>query len=224
MKRARRQLVPLRLRSMDTRPIVLSLCDRTGNMVRPWAEDGRFRCIALDLQHQGVKLSDGIEFVGGDVTAYLPPLGAYAICFAFPPCTHLAVSGARWFGDKGLSALHQAIGIVEACRRIAEWTEAPWIVENPVSTLSTYWRKPNFIFDPCDFGGYGSGDDAYTKKTCLWTGGGFVMPTMRRIEPVLGSKMHTVPPSPDRADARSETPKGFAKAVYLANQHGEGVS
>lgn len=198
--------------------IVLSLCDRTGNMLRPWAEAG-YRCIAVDIQHEsGTTIRDGIEYVGGDVTTYVPPEGDYVAVFAFPPCTHLAVSGARWFKDKGLGALHQAIGLVEACRKIAEDVGAPYFLENPISTLSTYWRKPDYMFDPCDYGGYFNPPvDEYTKKTCLWTGNGFVMPDTKPVEPVLGSKMHKLPPGPLRADLRSETPKGFAKAVFEAN-------
>lgn len=201
--------------------IVLSLCDRTGVMVAPWRDAG-FRCICVDTQHTpGVQRRNEIEFVGADIRGYLPPLGEYAVCFAFPPCTHLAVSGARWFQEKGLSSLHEAIGIVEAARRICEWTEAPWMLENPVSTLSTYWRKPDHMFDPCDFGGYlNPNGDAYTKKTCLWTGGGLVFPQKKSVVAVEGSKMHLMAPSEQRSNLRSETPAGFAQAVFQANRCG----
>lgn len=204
---------------MDNRLIVLSLCDYTCNMLAPWAADGRFQCIAVDLQHSSgdVLYPDGIKRVCADVRNYLPPLGVYAACFAFPPCTHLAISGARWFKEKGLSELAKAIELVEACRQICEWTNAPYMIENPVSTLSTYWRKPDYIFNPCDFGGYlDPPGDAYTKKTCLWVGNGFIMPDKKTVAPVFGSKMHRLSPSPDRANLRSETPMGFANAVYQA--------
>lgn len=209
---------PVKTSPLQNPPIVLSLCDRTANMVQPWREAG-YRCICVDIQHPpGVTVRDGIEFVGADARTYLPPLGEYAMAFAFPPCTHLAVSGARWFTSKGLSALHEAIGLVEAVRRLCAWTEAPYCIENPVSTLSTYWRKPDHAFDPCDYGGYLTPPgNAYTKKTCLWTGNGFVMPPPLRVEPVLGSKMQRIPPSPQRGDLRSETPMGFANAVFQAN-------
>ena len=139
--------------------------------------------------------------------------------FAFPPCTHLAVSGARWFKTKGLGALADALQLVERCRIIAEISGAPWMLENPVSTLSTYWRKPDVTFDPCDFGGYlDPTGDAYTKKTCLWTGGGFVMPEPKPVAPTERSPIHLMPPSDDRGDLRSVTPMGFAKAVFLANR------
>ncbi len=209
----------------DNRMIALSLCDLTGNILKPWAGAG-YRCIAIDVQHpEELTVKDGIEYVNADVRHYLPPLGVYAICFAFPPCTHLAVSGARWFKGKGLSALAESIELVEACRRICEWTEAPYMIENPVSTLSTYWREPDYVFNPCDYGAYLElHGDAYTKKTCLWTGNGFVMPEPKPVEPVLGSKMHRLPPSIERANLRSATPMGFSLAVYEANALAERIN
>jgi hypothetical protein len=58
------------------------------------------------------------------------------------------------------------------------------MLENPVGVLSSYWRKPDHTFDPCDYGGYlNPAGDAYTKKTCLWTGGGFIMPGKKPVDP-----------------------------------------
>jgi hypothetical protein len=197
--------------------IVLSLCDRTGHMVEPWLEAGH-ECWTVDTQHEPGEHREGnLVRVGADVTTWLPPLAEYRIVFAFPPCTDLAVSGARWFRQKGLTGLISALGTVEACRRICEWSRAPWMLENPVSTLSTYWRPPDFQFDPTDFAGLME-QDAYTKRTCLWTGGGFVLPRKRWAEPVQGSRMHRLGPSPERSDLRSETPRGFARAVFEAQQ------
>lgn len=200
--------------------LVLSLCDRTGVMVQPWLEAG-YRCIIVDLQHPEGEHTDGLlTRVGADITTWLPPRAEYAAAFAFPPCTHFAVSGARWFQEKGLPALIQGLTLVEACRRILEWTGAPWALENPTGTLSTYWRKPDYGFDPYEFGGWlPDGGDAYTKRTQLWTGGGFVMPPRRPVAAVDGSKMHRLPPGPERANLRSVTPEGFARAVFAA-QHG----
>ena len=205
---------------MSQPPLVLSLCDHSGNAVRPWAEVG-FECWTVDLLHPpGVgDEEEGIRKVGADVTKWCPPLNRKVeFVFAFPPCTHLAVSGARWFKGKGLDALADSLRIVAAVARICEQSGAPYLIENPVSTLATYWRKPDFQFDPCDFAGYEDGcEDLYTKKTCLWTGGGFVMPEKKRLDPTLGSKMHLLPPSEDRGSLRSVTPKGFARAVFEAN-------
>lgn len=203
--------------------IVLSLFDYTGNMVRPWADAG-YRCITVDIQHPTgihtapLDLHPNIEKVGGDIRNFLPPRGEYAAVFAFPPCTHLAVSGARWFKGKGLRALAESIELFAKAAEICEWSGAPYLIENPVSTISSYWRKPDYSFDPCEYAGYEGGQgDAYTKKTCLWTGGGFRMPEPRPVVPTQGSKMHLLPPSSDRANLRSATPMGFAQAVFEAN-------
>jgi len=92
------------------------------------------------------------------------------VLFAFPPCTTVAVSGARWFKGKGLGGLIEALQLFDVSLRLAEWTRAPYMIENPVSTVSTYWRKPDYTFDPFEFAGYAGPADAYTKRTCLWTG------------------------------------------------------
>lgn len=187
-------------------------------MVQPWADAG-FLCYCVDTQHPGGMHRKGnIIRVGADIRDWLPPYGEIQMLFAFPPCTSVAVSGARWFKDKGLGSVVEALELFEAAVRLAEWTGAPYMIENPVSTVSTYWRKPDYIFDPCDYGGYlKPPGDAYTKRTCLWTGNGFIMPTPRRVTPVEGSKMHQLAPSIDRAELRSVTPKGFAQAIFEAN-------
>jgi hypothetical protein len=195
--------------------IVRSRCDRTGVMVQPWLEAG-YECFLYDIQHpKGVHRvgASNLWHVGCDVRD-LEPEGDEAIQFAFPPCTHLAVSGARWFEDKGLEALHDALGLVIACKRICEASDAPWMLENPVGTLSSYWRKPDYTFQPWQYG------DTYTKKTCLWTGNGFVMPPAGHATKPEGttSAIHLMPPSADRADKRSITPAGFARAVFEANE------
>lgn len=189
---------------------ILSLCDLTGNMVQPWVDAGH-KATIVDVQHQWGKVEDdGITRIKFDVRDYRP-VHHYDIVFAFPPCTDLAQSGARWFKEKGMGAIIEALQVVEACRRICEDNGAPWMIENPVGQLSTYWRKPDYLFDPCDYG------DPYTKKTCLWTGGGFVMPWRSRVEATEGSKMHRMSPGPERANLRSATPMGFACAVFEVN-------
>lgn len=107
---------------------------------------------------------------------------------------------------------------VSAAIKLGERIKAPYIIENPVSTISSYWRKPDYSFNPFEYAGYeGGGDDLYTKKTCLWTNGNFKMPEPRPRKPEKGSMMHLMPPSPDRANLRSATPMGFARAVFEAN-------
>ena len=113
-----------------------------------WCSRGRkpvSECFCVDLRHRpGEHRENGITFVGADLREWLPPPRRYAIVFAFPPCTSLAVSGARWFREKGIRGLTEAVELVEACRRLCEWSGAPWMLENPVSTLASYWRSPDF--------------------------------------------------------------------------------
>lgn len=195
--------------------LVVSLCDYTGNMVRPWAEAG-YECVCYDFQHSVARNSvkDGITFKWANVRSLTSDdVWAAKIVFAFPPCTNLAVSGAAWFSKKGLRGLIDALEVVECCRQLCVGSRAPYMIENPVSVLSSFWRKPDHMFDPCDYG------DPYTKKTCLWTGGGFVMPPKNRVEPTLGNHIWHMSPGPERANLRSATPMGFARAVFEANSN-----
>jgi hypothetical protein len=201
--------------------LVISLCDRTGNMVRPWLEAG-YTAVTYDLQPEAnphplrVHLQRNVlEIEPGSFHEQRP-----ALVFAFPPCTDLAGSGARWYREKGLGKLIDALQVVEACRSICDASGAPWMLENPVGVLTKFWRQPDHAFHPVHYRGYAPEPerDDYTKKTHLWTGGGFVMPDRKPGEPTLGSMMWRLPPSPDRADLRSATPLGFAYAVFEANR------
>ena len=160
---------------------------------------------------------------------------------AFPVCTDMAVSGAAHFKRKAEanpSFQDEAVSYAVWCARLFNSLHVPYFVENPVSVLATKWRKPDHRFHPYEYGGYIPDEeaehprwpeyiadrDAYTKKTCLWTGGGFVMPTKVSVDPEkyhgngystammkLGGK------SQRTKDIRSTTPRGFAKAVYEYN-------
>jgi len=200
--------------------IVLSLFDYSGNMVRPWAANG-YECYAIDIKtdenHTETIGGGEIHFVGEDIHSWLPPRRSYKAVFAFPPCTNLAVSGARWFKNKGLDGLADGIKHVERARYIAEWADAPWMIENPVSTLSTYWRKPDYSFHPYEYDEYTSEDNAYQKKTCLWTNDSFTMPDIDEVEE-YDDRIHKMAPSDDRSEKRSVTPQGFANAVYEFNK------
>lgn len=200
--------------------VMLSLCDRTGVMARPWAEAG-YDAVAVDIQHSIYPRTDrhGVMLVHGDVRTYLPPRAEIAFVAAFPPCTDLSVSGAKHYRAKGLRRRAAAIDLVGACLDICEHLGAPYLIENPVGILSSHWRKPDHIFDPYEYGGYEGGqDDGYTKRTCLWVGNGFVMPDPKPIELADDhDRIHKAPPTEDRGDLRSVTPAGFARAVFEAN-------
>lgn len=200
---------------------VISLCDRTGRFVEPWAEAG-YECWCVDIQHsiRRERVEGRVHYVWGDARSWCPPAGLkIAFVAAFPPCTHVAGSGARDWQRKGHFMLTDALELFSACLLAASWSRAPYLIENPVGALSSHMGQPDHTFDPCDYAGYleDSDPEAYTKRTCLWTGGGFVMPAKRRVEPNLGSAMHLIPPSDDRVDIRSATPRGFARAVFHAN-------
>ena len=163
--------------------------------------------------------------------------GAPDIIFAFPPCTDLAVSGAAHFELKRKSDPDFQVNAVKTCR-VAQWLanafEVPYMIENPVSVLSTMWRRPDHTFHPYEFGGFMAEDDrhpffpeiirprdAYPKKTCLWVGGGFVMPSVNPVAPPLGySDQHNRlgGKSSRTKTIRSLTPRGFARAVFEANK------
>ncbi|WP_186252234.1 hypothetical protein [Burkholderia gladioli] len=201
-------------------PTAIFLFDKTGNMAKPWADAG-YRCICFDIQHAGRSVRDGIVFQHWDAlhgAPIVPPDSDVVFGFAFPPCTHLAVSGARWFAGKGLRALAQSIEMFATSAEFLESLDCAYGIENPVSTISSYWRKPDHTFHPYDFTEFELADN-YTKKTCLWTGGGFVMPAAARADGLAApdNRIHAAPPSDDRADIRSATPMGFARAVFAAN-------
>lgn len=200
-------------------PAALFLFDKTAVMARPWADAG-IDCYCVDIQHPKGETRDGhIIRVGADIHRWTPPLGReIAFVAAFVPCTHMAVSGARWFAGKGLYALADSIALFARAADICEASGAPYLIENPVSTISSYWRKPDHSFHPFQYAGIEPRDN-YTKLTWLWTGGGFVMPphapsgTLERPD----SRIHRAPPGDERADFRSATPAGFARAAFEAN-------
>lgn len=127
---------------------------------------------------------------------------------AFPPCTHLSVSGARWFPEKRADGRQQAA--IEFFRLFSG--SSPCVaIENPVSIMSTQWRKPDQCIQPWQFG------HGETKKTCLWLEG---LPALAPTDIVTGrdQRIWKMPPSADRARLRSQTYMGVAEA--MASQWG----
>ena len=199
----------------------VSLFDRSAVMLEPWRDAG-YTCWAVDINHPAQSVEqDGINLIRHDLTVpWLPPFSNSDIEFvaAFPPCDHLAVSGARWFKGKGLRALARSVELGATAAEFCEWANAPYLIEQPVSVLASHWRGPDYYCHPWEYTGFEPSDN-YTKKTCLWTGGGFVMPEPFPLEgaPEPDDRIHKMPPSPERAAMRSQTPRGFAVAVHRAN-------
>ncbi len=174
---------------------ILSLCDYT----KIWGGqyENEYEVIYVDLQ------------LGHDIRLFRFTDDVHGV-LAAPPCDAFAVSGARWWKQKGDAALIEGLQLVDACMRIIlahrpKW----WCLENPVGRLRDYIGPYSYTFQPSDYG------DPYTKRTCLW--GEFTMPQKNPVEPTEGSKMHLVAPGPDRKNIRSATPLGFAKAFRMAN-------
>ena len=212
-------------------PVMISICDLTGNMAQPWAEAG-CTCICVDIQHsiratrKGAwkvsKVGTGeIHFVYGDARSWKPEMfdanffQKYEIIFVscFPTCTNLAGSGAQDWQLKGIAMLTDGLMLFNSCQQIAGWSGAPYIIENPSGAITKHFKEPDYTFNPWNYG------DLYQKRTCLWTGNGFVMPEFDFIEKPGGvtQKIWLASPGENRQNERSETPMEFAKAVCREN-------
>lgn len=133
------------------------------------------------------------------------------LMIAHPPCTHLAVSGARHFDEKKLDG-RQYAAVSFFMRLVRRTAHIPRVaIENPVCVMSSLWRKPDQIIQPWQFG------HGETKATCLWLRG---LPPLKPTNIVEGreSRIHKMPPSDDRWKLRSETYEGIANA--MADQWG----
>lgn len=141
--------------------------------------------------------------------------GQYDLLICHPPCTDLAVSGARHFPAKIADGRQQrAIDFVQAlmdapCERIA--------IENPISVISSKIRKPDQIIQPWMFG------HPETKSTCLWLKGlpklvpnddaEHVRAHMMTLPVSERNRVHHMPPGPERWKERSRTYLGIAEAM-----------
>jgi hypothetical protein len=130
---------------------------------------------------------------------------------AFPPCTHLAVSGARWFKEKRADGRQQQgidffMSMVKHGKRIGKCA-----IENPIGIMSSLYRKPDQIIQPWQFG------HGETKATCLWLKG---LSPLKPTNIVEGreARIHKMAPSPNRWKERSKTYEGIADA--MADQWG----
>lgn len=156
---------------------------------------------------------------------------SWDLVIAHPPCTHLAVSGARWLtrhfvAKKNGPDMHEGVrgywhdpaAKLEAQKEAVEFVRELWAcsaqrmaIENPISRLSTLWQRPTQIIQPWQFG------HGETKATCLWLRG---LPPLVPTDVVSGreGRVHAMPPSADRWKERSRTFTGIAAA--MASQWG----
>jgi site-specific DNA-cytosine methylase len=177
---------------------ILVACEYSGIVREAFKAKGHdvWSCDLLNTEIPGQHLK-------GDIRQFLND--SWDLMIAHPPCTHLAVSGARWFKNK-VVAQKLALEFVELLlsapiKRIT--------LENPVSIISSKIRKPDQIIQPWQFG------HGETKATCLWLKN---LPLLKPTNIVSGreARIHKMPPGPDRWKERSRTFKGIAEA--MANQ------
>lgn len=141
----------------------------------------------------------------GDVRDVLDD--AWDMLIAFPPCTYLCVSGARWFKERE----QQQREAIEFFLHLANANIPRIAIENPIGVMSTHYRKPDQIIQPWMFG------HGETKATCLWLKG---LPLLRPTAVMKGreNRIHCMGPSKDRSKKRSET--YFGIAIAMAQQWG----
>ena len=194
--------------------MILSFYDTTGEMVRPWAEQGK-TCICFDIQNDGriEEFASGgsIEYRYADLyergiwDSLADEFSSVEMVFGFPVCTDLAVSGAKhWEKKRTANPDFQEVAVSRALdiARFARIVGAPYMIENPVGAMTKLWRKPNLYFHPFEYGGYIpeydaehprwpdyiAPRDAYRKKTGIWTGNGFRIPHRKAVDPVPTDK------------------------------------
>lgn len=137
------------------------------------------------------------------------------LIIAHPPCTHLTNSGARWFteGKKPIELQYEARDFFMKFVEYANISGCKMAIENPVGKMSTYYRKPDQIYNPYDFEG-----ETECKKTCLWL---FNLPKLKPTQD-LSKELRTHDifkgggyawNSEECATFRSKTPYGVAKAM-----------
>lgn len=144
---------------------------------------------------------DGSEFhIQGDCLEVLKD--NWDMMIAHPPCTHLAVSGARWFKDKQ----NEQAEALDFVKLLLNAPIEKIALENPISIISSKIRKPDQIIQPWQFG------HGETKATCLWLKN---LPKLKPTKIVDGriARVHNLPPSPDRWKLRSITYQGIADAM-----------
>lgn len=142
------------------------------------------------------------QHIQSDALEAILSRGPWDMMIAHPPCTHLAVSGARWFKDK----LKEQGEALEFVRQLLDAPVPRIVLENPVSIISSRIRKPDQIIQPWYFG------HGEVKATCLWLKN---LPKLKptTIVPGIDARVHNMPPGPNRWKERSRTLSGVASAM-----------
>ena len=186
---------------MRTRMKVLVACEYSGTVRDAFIAAGHdaMSCDLLPTEKEGPHYQGNVLDILGD---------GWDLMVAHPPCTHLAVSGARWFKDK----VNEQAEALDFVRILLDAPVDKIALENPVSVISSKIRKPDQVIQPWQFG------HGETKATCLWLKN---LPKLVATNVVDGreNRVHKMPPSPDRWKLRSTTYSGIARA--MAQQWGK---
>lgn len=174
---------------------VLVACEYSGIVRDAFAALGHdaWSCDILPTERPGNHIQDDVLHRLHD---------GWDLMIAHPPCTHLAVSGARWFNDKQ----QKQADALDFVRRLMDAPIPRIAIENPISIISSRIRKPDQIIQPWQFG------HGETKATCLWLKN---LPPLVPTNIVEGreARIHKMPPGPDRWKERSRTFPGIATAM-----------
>lgn len=177
---------------------VLIACEFSGVVRRAFKSRGHF-AMSCDLLPPEDGSQDHFQ---GDAIEAAYGAGHWDLMICHPPCTHLAVSGARWFKEKRA----EQADALEFVRRLLDAPIPRIALENPISIISSRIRKPDQIIQPWQFG------HGETKATCLWLKN---LPKLVPANIVEGRtpRVHYASPGPDRWKERSRTMTGIAEAM-----------
>ena len=177
---------------------VLVACEYSGRVRQAFRNKGHDAWSCDLLQSE-----DGSDFhIVGDVLQVIRQ--GWDLMIAHPPCTDLAVSGARHFAAKRADGRQQKS--IDFFMELANAPIEQKCLENPISIMSSVWRKPDQIIQPWQFG------HGETKATCLWLKN---LPLLKPTNIVEGRdhRVHHMPPGPNRWKERSRTYQGIANAM-----------
>jgi len=182
---------------------VLVACEYSGRVRNAFRSLGHeaWSCDLLDSEDEST------HHIKGDCLEVIRD--GWDLMVAHPPCTHLAVSGSRWFPEKVSSGEQKEA--IEFFLALARSPISRIAIENPICIMSSVWRQPDQVVQPWQFG------HGETKATCFWLKG---LPPLVPTKVVQGRepRVHHMPPGPNRWKERSRTYEGIAEA--MASQWG----